>query len=152
MAPNPYDVYLEMASAWQSRIPKGLQGMKPRILIELLKLAASGEGASQSEAASKLGLTQWGVSKISKKLASERWVTIRRSESNHRQKLMITTARAQTVMDALRSDLSSVLRAGPSTKRLSGTPRPIDAEAAQMQAGTYEPLFGGARQVLRTRL
>lgn len=120
MAVNPYDVYLEMHSAWQSKIPKKLQGMKPRILIALLKLAASAEGVSQSEAASRLGLTQWGVSRVSKKLIRERWVTVvRRTKPNHRHKVMTTTPKAGLIIEQLQAQLGAAMSRSVIPKAIS---------------------------------
>ena len=110
MATDPFDTYLEMESVWQSKIPKRLQGIKPRILIALLNLAAPAEGISQSAAASKLGLTQWGVSKISRKLIGERWVTVvRGTKPNHRQKLMTTTPKAGLIIKQLQAQLGGAM-------------------------------------------
>jgi DNA-binding MarR family transcriptional regulator len=110
MAVNPYDVYLEMESAWRSSIPKRLQGMEPRILVALLKLAAPAEGISQGAAASGLGCTQWGMSKIKGKLVREKWVVVRRSTSNHRQVLMTTTPKARLAMNILEAKLAAAMK------------------------------------------
>lgn len=79
MAMNPYEVYLEMESAWRSGIPKELQGMRPKELVTLIRLAAAEKGVSQGAAASALGQSESGMSRITAKLVGAKWVTVARS-------------------------------------------------------------------------
>jgi DNA-binding MarR family transcriptional regulator len=117
MTVNPYDVYLEMESAWRSSIPKRLQGMEPKVLVKLLRLAATAEGISQGAAASELGRSQSGMSKITAKLVREKWVTVTRSTDDHKQKLMTTTAKARLAMDTLEGKLTAAMK-GTDTRRV----------------------------------
>jgi DNA-binding MarR family transcriptional regulator len=110
MVGKPYDVYLEMESAWRSSIPKRLQGMKPKELVKLIRLATAEKGVSQSAATSALGQSQSGMSRITKKLVREKWVVVTRSTVNHKQKLMNATPKAQLAMDTLEGKLAAAIQ------------------------------------------
>ena len=110
MTLSPYDVYLKMHSAWRDGIPKRLQGVEPSVLITILKLVESEEGISQSAVQSALGLTQWGLSKIKRKLVRENWVKVWRPESDRRRLLMSATPKARLAMGQLQVKLIALLK------------------------------------------
>jgi DNA-binding MarR family transcriptional regulator len=149
MAVNPCDVYVEMELQWRSGIPKELQGMKPRELVTLMRLAVADGGVSQGAAASALRQSQTGMSRITAKLLGRKWVTVARSTDNHKQKLITATTEARLAMDALEGKLAAAMKSGSgSGKRSPVAPGPIQAEGP----GTYQSLFGGSRQLSRTRI
>ena len=133
MAVDGYEVYFKMRSVWRSSIPKRLQGVDPRKLIAMLRLAASEGGISQGAAASRLDLRRWGLSKIKKKLVREGWVTVQRSQTNHREKVMTTTPRAQLAMNILEAKLAVAMTAaaGRGARPKAGT----TADALKRQYG-----------------
>jgi DNA-binding MarR family transcriptional regulator len=110
MTTNPFDVYLTMHSAWRDGIPKRLQGVEPSVLITILKLAEREEGISQSAVQSTLALTQWGLSKIKRKLVRENWVKVWRPTSDRRRLLMSATPKARLAMDTLESKLAATMK------------------------------------------
>jgi hypothetical protein len=113
MAVNPYDIYLEMESAlsaWSLGIPKGLQGMKSKDLVKLVRLSAVGKGALQADVASALGQSESGMSRITAKFLEAKWVTASRSTDNHKQKLITATTKARLAMGALEGKLAAAMQ------------------------------------------
>jgi DNA-binding MarR family transcriptional regulator len=127
MAVNPYDVYLAMESAWLASIPKGLQGMRPKELVTLMRLAGAGEGVSQGDAASALGQSPSGISRITAKLLERKWVTVERSTDNHKQKLITATSKARLAMNALEGKLAAAMQATVAPLARTKTDKNADA-------------------------
>lgn len=133
MAADPFDLSLELESAWLTGIPKKLQGMKRRELVAVMRLAATENGVSFSAAASALGQSPSGISKIAAKLVQVKWVTITRATDNHKQKLMTATSKAQLAMVALGGNLGAVILTAVVPRRRSKADR--DADGARRLYG-----------------
>jgi DNA-binding MarR family transcriptional regulator len=118
MAVNPYDVYLEMESAWRAGIPKRLRGMKPEEVVKLVRLAAAEKGVSQGTAASALGQSQSGMSRVTAKFVEAKWVMVTRSTDDHKQKLITATPKARLAMETLKGKLAAAMK-GKDTRRTS---------------------------------
>ena len=109
MAADIFDVYLEMESAWRTTIPKKLQGLKPRELVDLVRLAKAENGVSQGDAASALGQSPTGMSKIAAKLVQHKWIVVTRSTDNHKKNLLTATSKAHMAMAGLEGKFASAM-------------------------------------------
>ena len=107
MTLDGFEVYFEMRRAWRSSIRPPLRGMEPRTLVALVKLAGREGGIPQAEAASRLKLRRWGLSKIKKKLLKEQWITEQRSQINYKEKVMTATPKAQFILETLQVQLTA---------------------------------------------
>jgi hypothetical protein len=142
-------IFVDFGVAWESEIPKELRYENRGMLYQLLKLADSKEGIDQTALRSALGVTQPRLSQIKAKLVDKEWVEVWKSEKDRRKLLMTTTPAARRFIVAVELKFAAAMKPAPgSTKRSPAAPGPIQAEGA----GSYQPILGGPRQSLRTRL
>ena len=134
MADNALGVYLKMDAAWRDSIPESLQWLTAETFVKVVRLTERSKGISQSDAAAALGQSLSGMSRITKTLTQEGWVTVTRSADDHKQKLMTITAKAKSVMETLGLQLAAAMKDKAALRRL---------EKAERKAELLKEQYGG---------
>lgn len=101
-------MFLEMFSRWESTAGK-LAHEDPRILLRIIELSSIKGGISQRNLQQELKINQPRLSKLTKKLARNLWVQIRRSAPDHRVVLTIATALGKGKARDFRTELATMI-------------------------------------------
>lgn len=119
-----------MFSRWSSALPPNLSGEDPNVLIPLLGFAMSEEGISQSDLRRKIGINQPRLSKLLKKLVKQRWIRVKKSESDGRVMLVTTAAIARDLLGSLETELAALQPTRPSTSVRGKWVRPVPGQGS----------------------
>jgi len=118
-------LYVAMQSVWDKRIPKGLAGVDPDLLIRLLELADCKDGITQETLETGLRVSQSRLSKLKDKLVAAKWVKVWKP-ADRRKLLMRTAPQAQEFLSEMRSALAALIPSPKSRRptRSRGLARP----------------------------
>jgi DNA-binding MarR family transcriptional regulator len=106
-------LFREMWREWRSKIPERLANEDPETLIRLLELCDNDSGVFQSEVKRELGVNQPKLSKLTRKLVDQAWITVKKSEKDGRVTPMKTTRIAQKWLSNLQERLSTLQDSPP---------------------------------------
>jgi DNA-binding MarR family transcriptional regulator len=101
--------FLEVITKWKKQVGDVLARADPQLLVRIIELSSTREGISQRDLQQALTINQPRLSKLTRKLASCKWIELQTPSFDLRVVLMVATDHGKARVEWLRKELAAIV-------------------------------------------